>query len=527
MSRAQIISPAQAAALIPDRATVCISSSSGLHCPDAILKAIGERFAQTGAPRNITSIHPIASGDMYGIAGIDHLAQRGLLARAIAGSYPSGPSALPSPKIWQMINANEIEAYNFPSGTLFHMLREGAAKRPGVLTKVGLDTFIDPRRQGGRMNDCTPADVVRVVEFDGEEWLYFQALHPDIAIIRGTTADEFGNISMEHEGAYLGAYDVALAARNHRGTVIAQVKRVTAAGSLHPQMVRVPGILVDYIVVAPEQWQTTQTPYDPAISGETRRPLGECKPLPFDTAKVIARRAAMTLRHDEAVNLGFGISALVPEILLEEKLHGAVTWVIEQGAVGGLPLTGFPFGCAVNAQAIVPSPDQFTYFHGGGSDRALLSFMQVDADGNVNVSRLAARPHVTAGVGGFIDITAHARRIVFSGYFTAGGAELAMDDGKLRIIKEGKARKFTRAVEHVTFSGRRARANQQDVTYVTERCVIKLEPVGLTVIEIAPGVDLQRDVLAQADLELRVSPNLKTMDARLFKPEPMRLELGR
>jgi len=525
MPKAQVISAEQAADLIPNSATVVISSSSGLHCPDAVLKAIGERFAKTGEPRNITSIHPIASGDMYGIAGIDHLAQRGLLKRAIAGSYPSGSSSMPSPKIWQRINNNEVEAYNFPSGTLFHMLRESAAKRPGVLTKVGLDTFVDPRRQGGRMNDCTPADIVRVVEFDGEEWLYFKAIPPDIAIIRGTTADEHGNISMEHEGAYLGAYDCALAARNNRGLILAQVKRLTTAGSLHPQLVRVPGILVDYIVVAPDQWQTTQTPYDPALSGETRRPLSEFKPLPFNTDKMIARRAAMTLRQHEAVNLGFGISALTPEILLEEGLHGEVTWVIEQGAVGGLPLTGFPFGCAVNAQAIVPSPDQFTYFHGGGFDRGLLSFMQVDQEGNVNVSRLAARPHVTAGAGGFIDITAQGRNLVFSGYFTAGGLELALEEGRLRIVKEGRTRKFVRQVEHVTFSGRRARANHQSVMYISERCVIQLEPEGLTVVEIAPGVDLQRDVLGQSDARLRVSPNLQTMDARLFRPEPMGLVL--
>ena len=525
MSRVQVITAEQAAALIPNDSIVVISSSSGLHCPDAVLKAIGEHFAETGEPKNITTLHPIASGDVYGIAGVDHLAQKGLLKRTIAGSYPSGPSSMPSPKIWQMINNNEIEAYNFPSGTLFHMLREAAAKRPGVLTQVGSDTFVDPRRNGGRMNSITPPDIVRIVEFDGEEWLYFKAIQPNIAIIRGTTADEFGNISMEHEGAFLGAYDCALAVHNNRGVVIAQVKRLTTAGAQHPQMVRVPGILVDYIVVALDQMQTTQTPYDPAISGEVRRPLSEFKPLPFNTDKVIARRAAMTLRKDEAVNLGFGISALVPEILLEEGLHGDVTWVIEQGAVGGLPLTGFPFGCAVNAQAIVPSPDQFTYFHGAGSDRSLLSFMQVDADGNVNVSRLAARPHVTAGAGGFIDITANGRNLVFSGYFTAGGLELAIENGALRIVKEGKTRKFTREVEHVTFSGRRAHANNQNVMYVTERCVITLGPDGLTVIEIAPGVDLQRDVLGQADIELRVSPNLKLMDARLLKPEKMGLKI--
>ena len=527
MARVQILTAEQAAALIPNESIVVISSSSGLHCPDAVLKAIGERFARTGTPLNLTTLHPIASGDMYGIAGVDHLAQKGLLKRTIAGSYPSGPSSMPSPKIWQMIHQNEIEAYNFPSGTLFHMLREAAAKRPGVLTQVGIDTFIDPRRNGGRMNSVTPQDIVRVVEFDGQEWLYFKAIQPNVAIIRGTTADEFGNVSMEHEGAYLGAYDCALAARNNRGIVIAQVKRLTTAGAQHPQMVRVPGILVDSIVVAPEQMQTTQTPYDPAISGEIRRPLSKFTPLPFNTDKVIARRAAMMLRQDEAVNLGFGISALVPEILLEEGLHDAVTWVIEQGAVGGLPLTGFPFGCAVNAQAIVPSPDQFTYFHGAGFDRSLLSFMQVDADGNVNVSRLVARPHVTAGAGGFIDITANGRNLVFSGYFTAGGLDLSIENGKVQIIKEGQARKFTREVEHVTFSGRRARANNQNVLYVTERCVIQLEPDGLTVIEIAPGVDLQRDVLGQAEIPLRVSPHLKLMDARLFRPEKMKLVLDR
>ncbi len=526
MSRVQVISAEQAAQLIPNNSLVTVSSSSGLNTPDAVLKAIGERFAQTGEPKNLTTFHPIASGDMYGIAGIDHLAQLGLLKRVIAGSYPSGPSSMPSPKIWQMINANQVEAYNFPSGILFHMLREAAAKRPGVLTQVGLDTFVDPRRNGGRMNDCTPKEVVRVVEFDGQEWLYFKSMQPNVAIIRGTTADEFGNISMEHEGAYLGAYDVALATRNNRGVVIAQVKRLTTAGALHPQSVRVPGVLVDYIVVVPEQWQATQTPYDPAISGEIRRPLTEFQPLPFNTDKIIARRAAMTLREYEAVNLGFGISALVPEILLEEGLHGQVTWVIEQGAVGGLPLTGFPFGCAVNAEAIIPSPDQFTYFQGAGFDRSLLSFMQVDTDGNVNVSRLAARPHVTAGAGGFIDITANGRNLVFSGYFTAGGLDLAIETGELKILKEGKARKFTPQVEHVTFSGRRARTNGQNITYITERCVIRLEPEGLTVIEIAPGINLERDVLGQADIPLRVSPDLRTMDARLFVPEKMGLKLG-
>jgi acyl CoA:acetate/3-ketoacid CoA transferase len=525
MPRSKLITLEQAAALIPNGAVVTVSSSSGLGCPDALLKAVGGRFAATGAPRDLTTLHPIAAGDMYGIDGIDHLAQPGLLRRVIAGSYPSGPSSMPSPRIWQMIHNNQVEAYNFPSGILFHMHREAAAGRPGVLTKVGWDTVVDPRHRGGRMNEVTTEDLVKRVEFDGQEWLYFRAIPVDVALIRGTTADEYGNLSYEHEGAYLGALDQALAARNNGGIVIAQVKRLTAEGTLHPQAVRVPATLVDYIVLAPDQMQTTQTPYEPAISGEVRRPLESFAGVAWDVQKVIARRAALELRHGEAVNLGFGISALVPYILLEEGLHGAVTWVIEQGAVGGLPLRDFQFGCASNAQAIVASPDQFTYFQGAGFDRSLLSFMQVDQHGSVNVSRLGLKPHVTAGIGGFIDITANARSLVFSGFFTAGGLELDIVDGALRILKEGRFPKFVPEIEEVTYSGRRGVELGQRVTYITERCVITLHPEGLTVTEIAPGVDLERDVLGQAGIRLRVSADLKPMDARLFRPEPMGLRL--
>lgn len=526
MARAKVVTSAEAAALIPSGAVVTVSSSSGLGCPDAVLRAIGERFLATGEPRSLTTIHPIAAGDMYGIAGIDHLAHDGLLKRVIAGSYPSGPSSLPSPRIWQMIHENRVEAYNLPSGIIFHMHREAAAGRPGVLTTVGMDTVMDPRREGGRMNEATTEDIVQLVEFDGRQWLYLRSMPTDVAIIRGTTADERGNIAMEHEGAYLGALDQALAARNNGGLVIAQVKRLAAAGTLPAQSVRVPGVLVDYVVVAPDQMQTTQTVYDPAISGELHVAYSTFEPVEWGADKVIARRAAMELRDGDAINLGFGISALVPRILLEEGLHGAVTWVIEQGAVGGLPLLGFQFGCAANAEAIMSSPDQFTYFQGGGFDGSLLSFMQVDADGSVNVSRLAARPHVTAGIGGFIDIIARARRIVFSGYFTAGGLKLELRDGRLHIVAEGRSRKFVPEVEHVTFSGRRAGEQGQHVTYVTERCVIRLRPEGLTVEEIAPGVDLERDVLGQAEIPLRVSPDLRPMDGRLFRPEPMGLRLA-
>jgi propionate CoA-transferase len=525
MPRTRFISFDEVGSLIPDNAVVSVSSSSGLACPDATLKAIGEYYRQTGRPRLLTSVHPIAAGDMYGIGGIDHLAQPGLLKRVIAGSLPSGPSSMDSPEIWKMIIEDRIEAYNLPSGIIFHMHREGAAKRPGVLSKVGLGTFVDPRLQGGAMNKSTPRDYVEVTEFRREEWLFYPAISPDVAIIRGTTADERGNISMENEGAYLGSLDQAIAARNAGGIVIAQVKRLSAKGSLKPQSVRIPGILVDYVVVDPDQKQTTQTVYDPAISGEIFRPESSFKEVAWGLDKVIARRAAMELIQDDAVNLGFGISALVPRILMEEQRHGEVTWVIEQGAVGGMPLLGFAFGCASNADAIMASPDQFTYFQGAGFDRSYLSFLQVDGEGNVNVSRLSSRPHVTAGAGGFIDITAQARSIVFCGYFTAGGLDQEIAAGKLRIRTEGKSRKFVEQVEHVTFSGRRAREQKQEVLFVTERAVMKLEPEGLTVIEIAPGIDLEHDILRQADTALRVSAHLKVMDSSLFEQEKLGLQL--
>jgi len=522
----KVVSAAQAAAFIRSGDVVSISSSSGLGCPDAMLAAIGRRFDHDAEPRDLTVLSPIAAGDMYGIKGIDHIAKPGLLARILAGSYPSGPSSLPMPAIWRLVVDNQIEAYNLPSGILFDMHRDAAAKRPGVLTQVGLGTFVDPAQQGGAMNAAAAANpVVRREHFDGKDWLYFPAVIPQVAILRATTADERGNLTYEHEGALLGGLDQALAARNNGGIVIAQVKRVVTHGSLRPHDVRVPGNLVDYVVVDGAQWQTTQTVYDPAISGEIAQPLSSFEFQAWGPEKVIARRAAMALAQGQAVNLGFGISANVPRILLEEGLHGDVTWAIEQGAVGGMPLLGFAFGCSSNADAIVASPNQFTYFQGGGFDVTLLSFLQVDGNGSVNVSKLGAKPYLTAGCGGFVDITAHARRIVFSGFFTAG-AQLQVGDGRLTILKEGKTRKFVQNAEHITFSGVVGRERGQCVTYVTERCVIDLEQHGLVVKEIAPGVDLQRDVLDQSDIPLKVASDLKLMDAALFEDRPMGLTLA-
>jgi propionate CoA-transferase len=525
MAQQKVISAAEAARLIPDGAIVTVSSSSALGCPDAVLKAVGERFDAEGHPRNITTLHPIAAGDMWGVKGIDHLAKAGCLARVLAGSYPSGPSSAEPPAIWKMISGDAIPAYNVPSGIMFDIHREAAAKRPGVLTKVGMETFVDPLHEGCAMNAKAAADpIVKRVNFAGEDWLFFPAITPQIAIIRATTADERGNLSYEHEGGILGPIDQALSVRNNGGIVIAQVKRLAAADTIRPHDVVVPGVMVDYIVVAPDQLQTTNTAYEPAISGEIFRPLSSFEIPKFDIAKVIARRVAQELRDGDAVNIGFGISANVPRILIEEGRHGAVTWVIEQGAVGGVPLLDFQFGCASNAEAIVQSPHQFTYFQGAGFDMSLLSFLQIDEGGSINVSKLGVRPHVTAGAGGFVDITARAKKIVFSGYFTAG-AKLDVVDGAVSILKESKVKKLVEAVEQISFSGPRAVAQGQDIVYVTERCVMRLEREGVTVTEIAPGIDLERDILAQAEFRLRVANDFRKMDPALFRPELLNLQL--
>ena len=521
----KVVTAQEAVGRIPDEAIVSISSSSTLGCPDFVLRAIGERFEAEGHPRNITSLNPIAAGDVYGVKGIDHIAKDGLLGRVLAGSYPSGPSSVEMPEIWKMIVEERVAAYNVPSGILFDMHREAAAHRPGVLTKVGLETFVDPQLNGCAMNTKATADpIVDRVEFSGETWLHFPNIVPNVAIIRATTSDERGNLTYEHEGAYLGGLEQAICVRNHGGLVIAQVKRVTSNGSLRPHDVRVPGHLVDYVVVDPDQKQTTETLYDPAISGEIMRPWESFSLAEYGVEKIIARRAAQELRAGMTANLGFGISAMVPRILLEEGHNDAVTWAIEQGAVGGVPLTGFAFGCASNADAFLPSPQQFIYFQGAGFDISFLSFLEVDVEGNVNVSKLGKKPYLTAGCGGFVDITARAKNIVFSGWFEAG-AKIDLTDEGIKIAAPGKFTKMVDEVEHVTFSGKRARQQGQNVVYVTERCVMQSTGNGLVATEIMPGISPQEDIVEASEGRVQVSENAKLIPKSLLAGSPMGLEL--
>ena len=517
----KLTSAADAAARISDGAVVTVSSSSALGCPDLVLAAIGARFDAEGHPRNLTTIHPIAAGDMYGVKGVDHIAKDGLLVRILGGSYPSGPSSKPMPEIWKMVVENRVAAYNVPSGILFDMNRDAAANRPGVLTKVGLETFVDPVREGCAMNAAGAASpIVSRVEFGGETWLHFPNIIPDVAILRATTADEHGNLTYEHEGAYLGGLEQAICVRNHGGLVIAQVSRMTKRGSLRPHDVRVPGHLVDLVVIDPDQKQTCETHYDPAISGQIMRPWDSFSLAEHGVEKIIARRAAMELRPGMTANLGFGISAMVPRILLEEGHPEAVTWAIEQGAVGGMPLTGFAFGCASNADAFVPSPQQFIYFQGGGFDVSFLSFLEVDAEGNVNVSKLGKKPYLTAGCGGFVDITSGAKKLVFSGWFEAG-AEIALTPEGIKVVTPGKFTKMVEAVEHVTFSGKRARDLGQDVLYITERCVIRLGAKGLVATEIMPGIDPARDIVAASGGRVQIAPDAITLPLSLLADAPM------
>jgi acyl CoA:acetate/3-ketoacid CoA transferase len=518
-----IVTADEAARLIPSGATVTVSSSAAQLVPEKVLAGIEARFQETGEPKDLTVLFPLAVGDSFGTVGLDHLAHPGLIKRLIGGSYVNGPAAKPAPKIYTMILNDQVEAYNLPLGPLLHLHRDIAARKPGVITKIGLGTFVDPREQGGRMNRVTPPDLIEVIQLAGEEWLLYRAFPVDVAIIRGTTADTHGNLTLEHEATFMGVLPQAMAAHNSGGTVIAQVKRVVAAGTLPPQMVQVPGILVDAIVVDPEQRQNTGIVYDPAMSGEIRTARLPIEPAVMGPEKIVARRALRGLRPGDTVNLGFGISSLVPTIAYEEGVYDSLIFTVEQGSISGLPLTGFAFGASHNPEAIVDSAAQFDLIDGGGIAVGCLSFAEVDGSGNVNVSRLAAQPHVLAGAGGFIDISQGLRKIIYCGTLTAGGLEVRAEGGRLHIVRDGRFKKFVAHTQHVTFNGRRAAATGQEIWYVTERCVFRLTRAGLMLVEVAPGVDVECDIRSRVEFPLEVASDCKPMDARLFEADPMGL----
>lgn len=504
----KVIQADQVAALIRDGATLGASAITLSGWPEAVALGIEASFLASGHPADLTLVHSTGIGN-WKDKGTNHFAHKGLIGRWIGGHTGL------SPDMARMIIDGEMEGQCLPQGVLCQLWREVAAHHPGVVSKIGLGTFVDPRLEGGKMNKATTRDRVKVIQFEGEEWLLYPSIPVDVAIIRASTADEDGNLTMEDEGVLMEALPLAQAARNSGGIVIAQVERVVPRGTLHPKSVRVPGVLVDHLVVAqPEHhWQSAGTYRNPAFSGDQRIPLDAIPELPPDERLVIARRAAMELTPGSVVNLGIGVPDGVAIVAAQEGASDLLTLTTELGAIGGVPAGGRNFAMSFNADVFIEHQAMFDWYDGGGLDQAFLGAGEVDRHGNVNVSKFSGR---CVGCGGFINISQATRKVVFCSSFTAGGLEVGVDAGRLVIRREGRSRKFVRDVEQVTFSGAYAAATGQSVLYVSERAVFELVGGVLTLTEIAPGADLERDILGQMDFTPDVSPNLKLMPAELF-----------
>jgi len=513
---ARFLTPDEAATLVEDGQTLAICGATALQHPEILSIALEKRYRKTGSPRNLLLFFTAGQGDRKDY-GMNHYAHEGLLRRVIGGHLNL------CPKLGRMILDNAIEAYNLPQGVLMQLQRDIAAGRVGTITHVGLKTFADPRVEGGRLNARTTENIVEVVTIGGRELLLYKSMPFDVCFLRGTTADEKGNITMENEPMLLETTAMAMATKNSGGKVIVQVERVVKAGTLDARMVKIPHIYVDTVVqVTPEENRLLNDPQQyAAFSGEIKVPASSLPPLPLDERKIVARRAAMELTPGVVVNLGIGMPEGVAMVANEEGLSEAMTLTVEHGPIGGIPAGGLLFGGTTNAECILDTPSQFDFYSGGGLDMAFLGLGEADETGNINVSRMGDR---LAGCGGFVDITQNAKRVFFLGTFTTKGLEMDFTGGGLRITREGQLKKFVKQVGQVTFSGEYAQSVNQPVLYITERAVFALRPDGVHLVEVAPGIDIRRDILDQMDFAPKIPQEPKLMDARIFRPEAMGLQ---
>jgi len=504
---AKVITAAEAAELFKDGVTVATASFGLAGWPEEVGLAVQERYKNTGHPKGITFMHAAGVGD-WKSRGECAWAEEGLVKRLVVGHVGS------SPRMAKAVSDNKVECYFWPLGVVAQWYTEVARKTPGLMSRIGLGTFIDPRVEGGKANSITTEDLIKLVEFEGEEFLLYKSFPIQVGLLRGTTADENGNITFEKEAIALESLPVAQAAKASGGIVIVQVENLAKAGSLHPQRVKVPGVCVDYIVVAEKpQWQTQGTLYSPALAGDLKIPTSNIPRMKLDDRKVIARRAAMELQPG-AVNLGIGIPQGVANVAAEEGCDDMFTLISESGNIGGVPGVALDFGAHFNGEAMLQQDHHFTWFDGGGLDMAYVGLAQADRFGNINAGTFSGR---AMGPGGFINTTQGAKKVVFCGTFTAGKLETKVEDGKLVIVKEGSVKKFFKDVEQIAFSGKYSYSFGQEAVYITERAVFVNTKDGLMLTEIAPGVDLEKDVLGQMDFKPIISPDLKLMPEGIFR----------